>query len=90
MKNPYEDIAARIKWHRNLLDLSQEQYANLIGSKRTALTNWETGQGRVSLDAALALRKKFGLSLDFIYEGIDDALPMSLRKELLDNPIDKS
>lgn len=90
MTRPYEDIAARITWHRNLLGKNQSEYAEMIGVNRTALVNWESGRQRVSLDGALILRKKFGLSLDFIYEGIEDALPMSLRNELLDNPIDRS
>ena len=90
MTKPFADIAARIKWHRGLLNLNQEDYATLIRVKRSALANWEAGHKRVSLDAALVMREKFGLSLDFIYEGIEDALPMSLRKELLDKPIEMS
>ncbi len=90
MEKPFKDIAARIKWHRKLLKLNQENYAARINVKRSALANWESGHKRISLDAALAMRAKFGLSLDFIYEGIDDALPMSLRNELLENPIEIS
>jgi transcriptional regulator with XRE-family HTH domain len=90
MTKPFSDIAARIKWHRGLLKLNQENYAALIRANRSALANWEAGHKRISLDAALIMREKFGLSLDFIYEGIEDALPMSLRNELLDKPIDKS
>lgn len=90
MEKAYQDIAARIKWHRRLLKLNQEDYAGLINVKRSALANWEAGHKRVSLDASLVMRAKFGLSLDFIYEGIEDALPMTLRNELLDNPIEIS
>ncbi|QAX31297.1 helix-turn-helix domain-containing protein [Leisingera sp. NJS204] len=90
MDTPFGDIAARIRWHRNLLGKNQTEYAELIGVKRTVLNNWETGRQRVSLDGALLLRAKFGLSLDFIYAGIDDALPMSLRNALLESPIEIS
>ena len=54
-------------------------YAASIGVKRSAFSLWEAGTHRMSLDGALALRSKYGLSLDFMYEGIDDALPMTLR-----------
>jgi len=76
---PYADIAERIKWHRKTVGLNQAEYATSIGVKRSALSLWEAGTHRLSLDGALALRNKYGLSLDFMYEGIDDALPMTLR-----------
>lgn len=87
---PYADIAERIRWHRALEGLNQLEYARLAGVKRSQLSNWETGQQRVSIDGALALRRTYGLSLDFIYEGIDDALPMSLRQALRDKPLVKA
>jgi transcriptional regulator with XRE-family HTH domain len=76
---PFGDIAERVRWHRELLQLTQDQYAKRISSKRPKINNWESGDHRLSLDGALALRREFGLSLDFMYEGIDDALPMTLR-----------
>ena len=76
---PFADIAARIRWHRALEGLNQADYADRAGVKRSQLSNWETGLQRVSVDGALALRRTYGLSLDFIYEGIADALPMTLR-----------
>lgn len=87
---PYADIAARIVWHRTLEKLTQKEYAERAGLKRNQLSNWETGEQRVSIDGAIALRKTYGLSLDFIYEGIDDALPMTLRAALRDSPAVKA
>lgn len=83
---PFVDIAARLRWHRALVDLNQDAYAERINCKRSQLSNWEAGTARISLDAALALRKRYGLSLDFIYEGIADALPMTLRNAFFDSP----
>lgn len=83
---PYADIAARLKWHRELEGLTQAAYAEKIGVKRSAYSLWESGSHRLSLDGALALRDRFGLSLDFMYEGIDDALPMTLRSAWRDRP----
>lgn len=88
MSKPYADIAARLKWHRALLGKTQEEYAVKAGLKRAQLNNWEGGDHRIGLDGARALRKTYGLSLDFIYEGDDNALPMNLRNALLDNPIE--
>lgn len=84
---PYADIAERLKWHReDVLGLKQAEYAESIGVKRSALSLWEAGTHRLSLDGALALRNKYGLSLDFMYEGVDDALPMTLRNAWGERP----
>ncbi len=89
MDKPYSDQANRILWHRKLLGVSQLEYAAKAGLKRPALNNYESGDFQIGLAAARALRSTYGLSLDFIYEGISDALPMNLRNALLDNPVAK-
>lgn len=83
---PFADIAERLVWHRTLQGLSQDEYAAKIDFKRSAYSLWEAGSHRLSLDGALALRKRWGLSLDFMYAGIDDALPMTLRNAWRDRP----
>ena len=85
-EKPHGDIAERVRWHRALEGLGQDAYAKKAGLKRAQLNNWESGDYRLSLDGALALRRTFGLSLDFMYEGIDDALPMTLRRAWRDRP----
>ena len=85
-KKPFGAIAARIKWHRNLMGLEQIDYAEKAGLKRSQLSNWESGNTRLSLDGGLCLRKTYGLSLDFMFEGIEDALPMTLRSAWADRP----
>lgn len=83
---PFGAIADRLVWHRTLMGLRQEDYAKRLGVNRSTLNNWEGGDYRLSLDGALALRRTFGLSLDFMYEGIDDALPMTLRNAWRERP----
>lgn len=83
---PFSDIAERLKWHREMTHLNQNDYAATINVKRSAYSLWEAGTHRMSLDGALALRNKYGLSLDFMYEGNDDALPMTLRNAWRDRP----
>lgn len=84
---PYSDIAERLKWHREeIMGMGQVEYARSFGFKRGAYSLWEAGTHRLSLDGALALRNKYKLSLDFMYEGIDDALPMTLRIAWAERP----
>ncbi|WP_366942752.1 helix-turn-helix transcriptional regulator [uncultured Paracoccus sp.] len=83
---PFGDIADRLVWHRSQEGLDQRTYAERAGLKRTQLSNWESGSYRLSNDGALALRTTYGLSLDFIYAGSADSLPMSLRAAWLSGP----
>lgn len=83
---PFADIADRLKWHRETLGLTQAQYADQIGMKRAALSLWEAGTHRLSLDGARAIRKRYGVSIDWLIEGDDDALPMTLRNAWRDKP----
>lgn len=78
-EKPFADIAERLLWHRTFEGLTQKEYATKAGLTRNQLSNWETGDSRLSLDGALALRRTYGLSLDFIYEGNAETLPMTLR-----------
>lgn len=84
---PFSDIAARVRWHRALEGLNQTEYARRAGLNRAQLNNWESGDYRLSIDGALALRRTYGLSLDFMYEGIDDALSMTLRRAWRERPL---
>lgn len=77
---PYLGIASRLRWHRELLGMNQTDYAASIGVRRTSYVNWETGYQRASLNGGLLLREIHGLSLDFIFAGSADTLPMNLRK----------
>jgi len=88
---PFLDQAERIRWHRTEVEgLSQENYATRAGLKRSQIANFESGIQQVSLGAGRALLRTYGLSLDFIYEGISDALPMSLRKAWMERPRDSA
>ena len=86
-EKPYQDIGERLKWHRSLLGLDQVDYVRpMLTIKRTAYSNWEAGSSRLSLNGALEIRERYGLSLDFLYAGIDDALPMTLRNAWRERP----
>ena len=84
---PYADIAERLRWHRDLLGMDQSEFVRRLPSvSRQAYSNWESGSTRLSLNGALEIRRAYGLSLDFMYEGIADTLPMTLRQAWLDRP----
>lgn len=59
--------AQRVRSLRAASEMTQADFAELIGASRAQLGNWETGMGRLSLNGALALREAFGVSLDWLY-----------------------
>ncbi len=76
-----QEIANRLIWHRTeIVQLTQHQYADAIGVSRARYSQWELGIQRLSIDGAQAIKKKFELSLDFMYFGDIGGLPMSLYK----------
>lgn len=79
---PYADIGDRLKWHRDLLGVDQAEYVKRMKTvKRSAYSNWEVGSSRLSLNGAIEVCEAYGLSLDFLYFGNADTLPMALRSE---------
>lgn len=89
--HPYADIGQRLRWHREqIAQMNQRDYAAAIDVKRATYTCWETGTQRLSLNGALALRSRYGLPLDWLFLGIDDALPMTLRNAWLSKPTVRS
>lgn len=79
---PYTDIGSRLRWHRSLMKMDQTDYvAPLKSVKRSAYSNWESGSSRLSLNGAIEVCETYGLSLDFLYFGNADTLPLALRNE---------
>jgi transcriptional regulator with XRE-family HTH domain len=55
--------------------ISQKDFSALCGANRQAWNNAETGDSRIGLDAALGIRKRTGVGLNYIYEGDQRDLP---------------
>jgi transcriptional regulator with XRE-family HTH domain len=75
------EIAERLKLTRLALGYTQGFISTLIGSTTSsgqAWENYESGRRRISLNHALALCQKCGLTLDWIYRGNLQSLPPDL------------
>ena len=76
---PHAEIGKRLRSAR--LALGQNNlgnYAEAAGIAANAYSQHETGAKRISLEAALALRERYGLTLDYIYAGDDTGLQHGL------------
>ena len=71
----YADIAHRLRAVRAYYDLGSAEYAEQADVSPKSYSQWESGDFRISIDGAIRLHGRFGVSLDFIYLGVMDALP---------------
>lgn len=80
-------IADRLKWLiDDYLEISRDAFAHSIDTKKSALSNWINGPGRLSLDGALKINALYGTSLDFLFLGRADTLPHNMRTAWLSRP----
>lgn len=69
-KSIQKRLGQRIREHRNLLGLSQEKFALLIGMDRTYLASVETGNRNISIVNIQKISKGLNISLSQLFENI--------------------
>lgn len=84
----YAAIGARLRDVRVALHpkLKINEYTDMVQVNYTQYLNWESGLNRPQPHQAEVLCDKLGLTMDFIYRGIEAALPQSTVKALSSIP----
>jgi len=78
-RHPFDvALGKRLRLVRRWLSLDQEEFALALGVSRTALSNYERGERPFPVHAAVRLRQRFGIPLDFIYCGSLAGVPHEL------------
>lgn len=78
-----EAVAARLERAREILGIaSKREFAEMAGIKEQTYGPVTKCSRDLSLDAAKKFRKRYGLSLEFIYFGKTDELPFKIAREL--------
>jgi transcriptional regulator with XRE-family HTH domain len=78
-----EVIGAQLRTLREAFGYDQARaFCQFVGFSDQALYNYETGKRRISLDEAMKIVAKTGASLDWIYLGVEHALPVHLAEKL--------
>lgn len=75
-------IARRLVMTREALGLKQTEFCAQIDVAKNVYNPFEKGSRRITLDVALKIRARFGVSLDWIYCGEVGRLPMHLFTKL--------
>lgn len=65
----YMDTGERIKQARKRLELTQEAFGKLAGVSKAAVSQWESGRTKPERDALLSLKRKRGISPEWITSG---------------------
>lgn len=76
-------IAERVKWLRLYREKTQTAFARELGVSQASVAGWESGKDThpLGIVSATAIRDAYGVSLDWLYLGIADALPPTMEKE---------
>lgn len=78
-----EAIARRLKATRDALGFQQQtDFAKALGIHKSTYNLFESGERRITITVAQRLRRKFGISLDWIYAGDAAQLPAHIITKL--------
>ncbi len=66
-----EYIGARIRIRRNLLGMSQDQLAQMLGISFQQLQKYEKGNNRIAASRIWQLSKALNVSVSYFFEGIE-------------------
>jgi transcriptional regulator with XRE-family HTH domain len=75
-------IGNRLRRTREALGLNQRDMAWIAGVSEGNWSQFENGDRRISLNAALRLRDSTNITLDWIYCGVRDGVPHGLALKL--------
>jgi transcriptional regulator with XRE-family HTH domain len=76
-------IGRRLLRTRQALKLSQAEFCRQIDVERNLYNPFEKGRRRITIDVAMKIRDRYGVTLDWIYAGDPHALPSGLYHQLV-------
>ena len=78
-----KNTGRRLLRTREALELSQAEFCRQIGVERNLYNPFEKGRRRITIDVAMKIRDRYGITLDWIYAGEPYALPSALYHKLV-------
>ena len=88
--NPHRDpkelqaIGLRLKAVRTALGLSQKDLYDSLGVGASAWHNWESGKRTPDIFVMLNLKRQYGITLDWIFDGDPSNLPEDIKGKVKD------
>jgi|GEM_PF-2568962 len=81
-----QDISGRLLAVRTKFGLNQAQFAEALGLAKNVYNPFEKGSRPLTLDAARRIRRRFGISIDWLYFGDVGQPSEGIARELGPNP----
>jgi transcriptional regulator with XRE-family HTH domain len=78
MSNSARLSGKRLLQLRRALGFSQNNWCKILGIKQPSLSNIESGRTSISVSHALVVHEQTGVTLDWIYLGLEQGLPAAL------------
>jgi transcriptional regulator with XRE-family HTH domain len=82
-----EAVGKRLKLLREALGYTghgaQKRFCMLIGVRETTWNNYERGRSKITQPNMLKLKRKTGVTSDWVYFGDGDELPLNIARRLL-------
>ena len=84
MVTPYEptEVGQRLRTLRQAFGVPSGELADLLGVAASAIANWERGRQRPSIAVAEMICRRFGVTLDWLFLGRDETLPLAVHQRL--------
>lgn len=87
VEGKFADVSNRLRAVRSYYNMTSTEFALQADVARKSYSQWESGKLRISVDGALSIARRYGISLDFIYLGRLDALPNNIANALSSSPL---
>jgi transcriptional regulator with XRE-family HTH domain len=76
------ELGRRLRDYREALTMNQAEFAKGAGLAVNTYNQWEQGKKRPDVAGAARICDAHGLTLDYIYRGKTDGLPVAIWKRL--------
>lgn len=80
--NTLTELGRRLRDYREALSMNQGEFATSAGLAVNTYNQWEQGKKRPDVAGATKICEVHGLTLDYIYRGKVDGLPVAIWKRL--------
>lgn len=77
MGNIKDEISKNLLYYRKKSGLTQKEFAEKLGVKNTAVSNWENNQNSIDIETLVKACNIFGISINQMYESNNDFFNLS-------------
>lgn len=76
------DVGRRLMLLRDVFHMSQTAFGKIAGLSQSRYSQYETGERLLPIPVAISLSNTFGVSLDWLYMGEPNAMPLDLWRKI--------